>query len=168
MRHFILALVLLAAPALSAQAVNTWVGVGAGADKHLMVNLGFTTNRSGFTQWGGEIGYVGTNNTDQQAPENIKLAPGETRETDFSGLQVGAFADWGRAFVVVGAERVQKSTITSVATTVHGSPVTNTKVEDSTKFGGYVKAGIRFTQHLSFYVAVGSQSKVYGGIGIHF
>ena len=154
--------------AAPAEAVpNTWLGLGAGADHHLMVDFGVPMVHSGAAAWGCEVGYVGLNNSDQTASY---VQPGQTRETDFQGLQFGGFSDWGRGYACLGVERVQRSTITNQAIylpNIH-DPVANTVPSDTTSLGPYAKLGYRVTPMISIYVSVGTATKVLGGVGFHF
>ena len=86
-------------------------------------------------------------------------AVGSTRETDFNCLQLGGWADWGRAYAALGAEHLQRSVSVMTRT---GSVVNNTD-----QMGGYIKLGYRIAEHLSLYVSAGSESKLLGGLGIH-
>lgn len=148
---------------------NSWLGFGAGANKHLMVDLGLPVVHSGAAGWGIHFGYVGLNNQNSPEVSPSALQTG-TIETNFDALQVGGYADWGRVFGAMGVERVEK------ATTSYGVSYTpNTHIAvptaitaNPTSFGAYLKVGYRVSRMLSIYAAAGTQTKVLGGIGVHF
>lgn len=144
-----------------------WVAIAAGADHHLMMDASFAFHRAGATAWGMEIGIVGLNDQDTNTRP---LAPNETRETDWGGVQLGAWADWGRAYGAVGVERVTQSTTFNQITLTPNTniPVTNSVTTDTAKFGGFVKVGYRFTKNFSIYGSYGTQSKAFVGLGFHF
>ena len=161
-------LLLFAALTLSAGATadtSAFFALGAGAHKHLMVDAGFALVRSGAAAWGSEVGYVGLNDQDMNSKP---IAPGEVRETDFGALQFGAWADWGRGWAAVGAERVTQSTTTGYQAATHYGYVTDNQTSSTTKYGVYVKLGYHVSEHISIYVSAGSSSKVLAGLGVHF
>ena len=160
MRHLLLILLLSLSAILSASTPDDkslWLGVCAGADQHFGLDLGIPCVRSGPASWGIHVGAVGLN---RQTGTDQAQTPGTVRETDFNVLQIGGWSDWGRGYGALGAEHLQRSVTTY---TGRGSQINNTD-----QMGAYLKLGYRIAEHISLYVSAGTQSKLLGGIGIHF
>lgn len=158
MRQILLILMLaFSLHATSPDDTSLWLGVCAGADQHYGFDLGVPCVRSGTACWGVHVGGVGLN---RKTGTDQAQAPGTTYETDFNALQAGGWADWGRGYAALGAEHLQRSVIRY---TGRGSTVDTTD-----QLGAYVKLGYRIAEHVSLYVSAGSQSKLLGGIGVHF
>jgi hypothetical protein len=132
-----------------------WLGFGAGANQHFMLDVGVPVVHSGAASWGIHVGFVGLNGAQDGSP-----AVGSSKETQFDCFQAGGWSDWGRGYAAFGAEHLQRS-VTYMHT--NGSVISNTD-----QLGAYVKAGYRISEHWSVYISVGSHSKLLGGIGLNF
>jgi hypothetical protein len=132
-----------------------WLGFGAGADQHMMFDVGVPFVHSGAESWGVHVGLVGLNGAQSGTP-----AVGSSKETQFDCFQAGGWSDWGRGYGALGAEHLQR--------TVNHMHANGAVVENTDQMGAYLKVGYRVSEHLSVYASAGSQSKLLGGIGLHF
>lgn len=170
-RNFLLTCViaLMALPPAFAQTPsNCMIGVGAGADNRWHFDVAFASTRWGATAKGLHVGGIGSRDKDDSASSPYtQKAPGHYEDvTSCSGLQIGAFADWGRAWAAIGAETLTRK-VKAYTVDVDHTWHTASGAEETGGQGAYLKVGWRLGSW-SIYAGYGTRSKAQAGLAIHF
>lgn len=147
---------------------NCMIGVGAGTDRRWDFDVAFASTRWGATAKGLHVAGIGSQK-DESLPSSpyIQKAPGTYEDvTNCSGLQVGAFADWGRAWVAIGAETLTRKVKSYTVAADRTWSVAPGEKETGGQ-GAYLKLGWRLGSW-SIYAGFGTQSKATAGLALHF
>jgi len=144
------------------------IGVGAGADKRWHFDAAFASTRWGATARGLHVGGIGSQKDDNQpSSPYTQKAPGSYEDvTECSGFQIGAFADWGRAWAAIGAETLTRKVKAYTVAADHTWATAPGERETGGQ-GAYLKVGYRLGSW-SIFAGFGTQSKAQGGLAVHF
>lgn len=162
-------LICVAALATYAQSPsNCMIGVGAGSDRRWHFDAAFASTRWGASAKGIHVGGIGSQDEDRSpSSPYTQKAPGRYEDvTSCSGLQVGAFADWGRAWAALGAETLTRKVKSYTVAADHTWAVAPGEAETGGQ-GAYLKVGWRLGSW-SIYAGWGTRSKAQAGLAIHF
>lgn len=147
---------------------NCMIGVGAGADKRWHFDAAFASTRWGASAKGLHIGGIGSQAEDT-APTSpyTQKAPGRYEDVmSCSGLQLGAFADWGRAWAAIGAETLTRK-VKSYTVQADRTWAVDPGEKETGGQGAYLKVGWRLGS-VSIWAGYGTRSEAQGGIALHF